>query len=209
MIMMAVHQMVLGISLAAPVGPINIEMIKRGISHGFWASWLVGLGGMSADILFMAAIFLGMAPFLQQPFVRMILYGMGFLMLLYLGIQSIKQSFQSTRLMEHGSAGQAGTSFLTGLMIAGANPLNILFWFGIYGSALGSIIKTESMVMSLIYSLFIIAGIMLWNLNIAFTVHFTKHLLTDRMMKIITFTAGLILVYFSLKFGWALYESIN
>ncbi len=208
MIVMAIHQMVLGISLAAPVGPINIEMIKRGISHGFWASWLVGLGGMSADILFMVAIFLGMAPFLQQPFVQMILYAMGFFMLVYLGIQSIKQSLQSTRLMEHVSAGQAGTSFLTGLMIAGANPLNILFWFGIYGSSLGSIIKTENMVMSLIYSLLIIAGIMLWNLNIAFTVHFTKHLLTDRMMKIITFTAGIILMYFGLKFGWALYESI-
>lgn len=200
--------MVLGISLAAPVGPINIEMIKRGISHGFWASWLVGLGGMSADILFMAAIFLGMAPFLQRPVVQMILYGMGFFMLLYLGIQSIKQSLQRTRFMEHVSAGQARTSFLTGFMIAGANPLNILFWFGIYGSVLGSIIKTESMVMSLIYSLFIIAGIMLWNINIAFTVHFTKHLLTDRMMKIITFTAGMILMYFGLKFGWALYKAI-
>lgn len=29
---------VLGLSLSIPVGPINIEMIKRGIKNGFWHS---------------------------------------------------------------------------------------------------------------------------------------------------------------------------
>ncbi|MGM2834842.1 LysE family transporter, partial [Bacillus cereus group sp. Bce025] len=47
-----IQQIVLGISLAAPVGPINIEMLKRGIERGFWDAWVVGIGGMTADILF-------------------------------------------------------------------------------------------------------------------------------------------------------------
>ena len=39
-----IQQIVLGISLAAPVGPINIEMLKRGIERGFgmpdcWNWW--------------------------------------------------------------------------------------------------------------------------------------------------------------------------
>ncbi|OQO98502.1 lysine transporter LysE, partial [Geobacillus sp. 44C] len=43
----------LGLSLSIPIGPINIEMIKRGIKFGFFHSWVVGLGGMSADLVLM------------------------------------------------------------------------------------------------------------------------------------------------------------
>lgn len=38
-----IQQIVLGISLAAPVGPINIEMLKRGIERGFGMRGLLEL----------------------------------------------------------------------------------------------------------------------------------------------------------------------
>ena len=38
-----IQQIVLGISLAAPVGPINIEMLKRGIERGFGTLGLLEL----------------------------------------------------------------------------------------------------------------------------------------------------------------------
>ena len=38
-----IQQIVLGISLAAPVGPINIEMLKRGIERGFGMPGLLEL----------------------------------------------------------------------------------------------------------------------------------------------------------------------
>ncbi len=50
-----IQQIVLGISLAAPVGPINIEMLKRGIERGFWHAWVVGIGGMTADVFIYAS----------------------------------------------------------------------------------------------------------------------------------------------------------
>lgn len=53
----------LGLSLSIPIGPINIEMVKRGIKYGFFHSWVVGLGGMSADIVLMFAIFFGLSVF--------------------------------------------------------------------------------------------------------------------------------------------------
>ena len=40
----------LGISLAAPIGPINAAQIDEGIKNGFIHSWTVGLGAMIADI---------------------------------------------------------------------------------------------------------------------------------------------------------------
>ncbi|MGC5325394.1 LysE family transporter [Brevibacillus sp. SYSU BS000544] len=51
---------VFGISLAISIGPVNIELIKQGITRGFLPSWLVGIGGMSADFVILSIIFLGL-----------------------------------------------------------------------------------------------------------------------------------------------------
>lgn len=37
-----------GVALAAPIGPINLEIIRRGLSGGFARGWLVGLGAVAA-----------------------------------------------------------------------------------------------------------------------------------------------------------------
>ena len=39
------NKILLGISLAAPLGPVNIEIIKRGLAYGFWPAFSVRLGG--------------------------------------------------------------------------------------------------------------------------------------------------------------------
>lgn len=44
---------VLGLSLSAPVGPVNAAQIDKGIKNGFWHAWIFGLGAMTADGLYM------------------------------------------------------------------------------------------------------------------------------------------------------------
>ena len=73
-----IQQIVLGISLAAPVGPINIEMLKRGIERGFWHAWVVGIGGMTADILFMLLIYFGLSSVFMYTYVQAFMYCTGF-----------------------------------------------------------------------------------------------------------------------------------
>ena len=85
-----IQQIVLGISLAAPVGPINIEMLKRGIERGFWHAWVVGIGGMTADVLFMLLIYFGLSSVFMYTYVQAFMYCRVFL-LFYLGFQSVKQ----------------------------------------------------------------------------------------------------------------------
>lgn len=73
-----IQQIVLGISLAAPVGPINIEMLKRGIERGFWHAWVVGIGGMTADVLFMLLIYFGLSSVFMYTYVQAFMYCTGF-----------------------------------------------------------------------------------------------------------------------------------
>lgn len=69
---------VLGLSLSAPVGPVNAAQIDKGIKNGFWHAWIFGLGAMAADGLYMILIYFGLSQFLTAPFVKTFLWLFGF-----------------------------------------------------------------------------------------------------------------------------------
>ena len=79
----------LGLSLSAPIGPINAAQIDRGIKSGFMHSWTVGLGAMMADVLYIFAVYMGLVPFLEIPIVKTFLWLFGFFVLIYSGIECI------------------------------------------------------------------------------------------------------------------------
>ncbi|WP_369900294.1 LysE family transporter [Bacillus manliponensis] len=198
-----IQQIVLGVSLAAPVGPINIEMIKRGVQKGFWHAWIVGIGGMSADILFMLLIYFGLSSMFMYTYVQAVMYCFGFFLLFYLGFQNVKQGI-SKEDMEYKKEEIGGLrhSYMTGFLIAISNPLNLVFWFGVYGSTLSSLLTKVSQTEALLYSFCIVVGIILWNLNIAFSVHFGRTLFRPKVLSYITAGAGVILVAYSIHFAY-------
>lgn len=198
-----IQQIVLGISLAAPVGPINIEMLKRGIERGFWHAWIVGIGGMTADILFMLLIYFGLSSVFMYTYVQAFMYCAGFFLLFYLGFQSVKQGISHSNMeYKQEEIGGLKQSFMAGFLIAISNPLNLVFWFGIYGSTLSSLLIKVTKQEAFLYSLCIIVGIILWNLNIAFSVHFGRTLLKKKALGYITAGAGIILVGYSIHFAY-------
>ncbi len=198
-----IQQIVLGISLAAPVGPINIEMLKRGIERGFWHAWVVGIGGMTADILFMLLIYFGLSSLFMYTYVQAFMYCTGFFLLFYLGFQSVKQGISHSNMeYKKEEVGGLKQSFMAGFLIAISNPLNLVFWFGIYGSTLSSLLTKVTKQEAFLYSLCIIVGIILWNVNIAFSVHFGRTLLKQKALGYITAGAGIILVGYSIHFAY-------
>ncbi|MCP8969469.1 LysE family translocator [Ectobacillus ponti] len=199
---------VLGLSLAAPIGPMNVEVMKRGLTEGFLSSWLVGLGGLTGDILLLLAIYFGFAGFMQLTIVQIVMYAAGSLMLGYLAYDSMKGAFSSRlALLSGGNSGHSRSSFVTGLIIAVANPLSLLFWFGIYGSSLQTL-AASSWMFSLVCSFAVILGLFLWNLNIVLTVHFSKRLMNEKFIRGITFAAGMCLFGFSIHFAVQLYRLV-
>lgn len=203
MILMMIQQVVLGISLAAPVGPVNLEMIKQGVEKGFWHAWLVGLGGMTADIVFMVLIYSGLSPIFMYTYIQLSMYCIGFFLLFYLGFTSIKQGILKPEVeYKKEEVGGVRQSYLTGFLIALSNPLNLIFWFGVYGSTLSSLLTKVSKQEAILYSFCIISGIILWNLNIAFSIHFGRRLLQPKIISFITAAAGLTLIGYSIHFAY-------
>ncbi len=194
----------LGISLAIPIGPIKLEMIKHGLHGGFWPSWLVGIGAVCADILFMSFIFLGLSPFLHDKWITICMSLTGIIMLSYLGISTIRSSNTSLSFMNENII-EIKKPFWTGFVIAVMNPYNLMFWFGVYGGSLQSIPSTSSTMIRIGLSFCIIVGIVLWNLNVAFTVHFFRTLINDFTIRWLIRLAGIGLLAFSIFLTYKLF----
>src|SRR4051812_25559301 len=54
--MLLLKGLLLGWSVAWPPGPVNAEMIRRGLSRGFWPAYAVGLGACSGDFLWALSV---------------------------------------------------------------------------------------------------------------------------------------------------------
>lgn len=131
---------IIGISVAAPVGPIGVLCIQRTLSGGNIHGLVSGLGAASADAIygFIAAFGLTfISNFLvdQQAWFRII----GGVFLCYLGIRAFmsKPSEESISASKHSHFGAYGTTFLLTL----TNPMTILFFAAIF-AGLGMVGKT-------------------------------------------------------------------
>ncbi|MGG0825067.1 LysE family transporter [Paenibacillus turicensis] len=191
----------LGLSLSAPIGPINAAQLDKGLKRGFMHAWVVGLGAVCADIIYMLLVYFGMIHLLDAPFIKAFLWLFGFFVLVYTGVESIVNSEQVTSLETREVGESLFKSFTSGFLMSLFNPLSILFWLGIYGSILAKMTSEYSMDQLLVYSGAIVFGILLWDVLMAGASSIFRKILTNRLLKIISISSGLSLVGFGLYFG--------
>lgn len=84
----------LGLSLSAPMGPINAAQLEKGIRSGFFHAWILGIGALLADVIYMALIYLGVIHFLEKDIIKLFLWSFGAFVLIYTGIESVKNANQ-------------------------------------------------------------------------------------------------------------------
>ncbi|MEA2514572.1 MAG: hypothetical protein QOJ59_4059, partial [Thermomicrobiales bacterium] len=81
----------IGLSVAAPVGPMAILCMRRTLAHGRWAGFVSGLGVATADACYGAVAAFGLTSVAdalvdQADWIRIF----GGLFLLYLGIKTMR-----------------------------------------------------------------------------------------------------------------------
>ncbi len=194
----------LGLSLSAPIGPVNAAQLDKGIRGGFLPAWLVGLGAIAADIIYMLLVYFGVIHFLNTPFMKSFLWLFGFFILTYTGIDSLKQAGKLS-LSEMRGREPLMKSFISGFMMSLSNPLSILFWLGIYGSVLAQTAATSNTRDLVVNSCAIIAGVLLWDITMAGFASIFRKILTDRVIRVVSVLSGISLIGFGLYFG---YEAI-
>ncbi|MEH6948103.1 LysE family transporter [Bacillus sp. JJ634] len=191
----------LGFTLAAPIGPVNSARLDKGIKNGFWHAWMVGVGSMIADGVFMLMVYLGMVHFLEVFIVQVFLWLFGAFILTYSGVESI---FSASSLALADSRGRDSLfkCFLTGFIMSITSPLSILFWLGIYGSVLAKTAQVNGTESLLVYSSMIFLGLMLWDLVVAGLTTGFRKFLSLNSLRGISILSGLTLIGFGLYFGY-------
>lgn len=189
----------LGFTLAAPIGPVNSARLDKGIKNGFWHAWIVGAGSMIADGIFMLIVYLGMVHFLEIPIIQIFLWLFGGFILIYSGIEGIVNAGVVT-LDDRSGKDSLRKCFLTGFIMSITSPLSILFWLGIYGSVLAKTAQMNGPGSLLLYSSMIFLGLTLWDLLIASLTTGLRKFLNSYILKSISIISGLSLIGFGLYF---------
>lgn len=127
-----VRGMLLGLAIAAPVGPIGMLCIQRGLSQGFAAALAGGAGTALADALYAALGAAGLAALLASfealaPWLRY--GGCGFL--LWLGVQTLRRPAD---LQAGAAPGKADLlrAFAITFTLTMANPATLLSFIALF-----------------------------------------------------------------------------
>jgi L-lysine exporter family protein LysE/ArgO len=197
-----VKYVLLGLSLAAPIGPVNAAQMDRGIKYGFWQAWMVGLGATVADALYMLMVYMGLVSYINTPFIKTFLWLFGSFVLLYTGVETFKKATVEKKSSQQDYTVHNSRSFMAGFLMSLTNPLTILFWLGIYGSILAETATKYSLEDLLLYSAAIFSGILLWDFTMAIVSSSFRKMLADRILEWISKLSGLSLIGFGFYFGY-------
>lgn len=198
---MYLEKIVLGVTLAAPIGPVSLEMIKRGLRNGFLGAFIVRLGGAIGNTLCLITAYFGLGLFIHSGPTLAAFSLAGSLVLIYLGLKSFmdKRSHLLSLKMEIPKY-TLGNGLLTGFVLSLANPIAVIFWLGIFAATLNH--NDETNLSGLLENFAIIGGVLLWGGLLSSLLELGKRFFNQKLIQIITMTAGVMLVYFGLKYGY-------
>lgn len=189
----------LGLSIALPVGTVTIEMTKQGLKNGFVHGWMVGVGGMTIDFLLMVALFLGLAPILAAPTIQTGMWLLGAIFLLYIAYDSIKNADKQIMINGEKTTKKLLSSYKNGLLVA-ISPSNLVFWISVFGTFLSSSFSEVNELSFIVAGLGILAGIQVHDIGLMSIVAGTRRVVNETFVKWVSIGAGLVLSYFAILF---------
>lgn len=196
--------LLLGFSLAATLGPITIETIHKGIKHGFYPAFSFNVGAVIGDGIHLLVIFFGLSYIADNIIFNIALTLFGVAVLLYLGIHNIKDAFGEIELNIK-RIKSTKKSFIQVVIINTANPMAMICWVGFYGTV--SATTKDLTNIKLLGNLgIVLLGALLWGFVLSLISHMGKRFANEKVMKVISIVAGLILIGFGTYLGLTLID---
>lgn len=198
----------LGISMAAPIGPVKSVLLNTGIKNGFFHAWFFSLGALTTDIMYMFIVYFGVGQFIDSPLMRIILWSFGCFVLLYTGIENLLSLHKIEMNLKSGKRVRLRKSILSGFFMSLLNPLTILFWLGIYGSILANTAGVSTGYQIIINSIAILVGIILVDFIMSFLSSGARKLLSTKLLKIVSLISSIIMIGFGIFFGMQAFQAL-
>jgi threonine/homoserine/homoserine lactone efflux protein len=187
---------VISISLSGVMtpGPVFAVAIAKG-SKDKAAGFLISLGHGIVEFPLMFLIYFGFAEFLSSSMAQKIIGVAGGLILIYMGVRTLKTQNEDCTRPSHSKHG----SIVSGILATGANPYFLLWWATI-GTAL---IMNASFFGFLGFSVFAITHWscdLLWNTFVSLTVFKSRRFWTRKVQRAVFILCSAILTAFGALF---------
>ena len=193
----------IGFSIAAPVGPIGVLCIRRTLAYGRMAGLISGLGAATADVVYGCIAGFGLtfiSQFLvdQQNWLR----GIGGIFLLYLGIKTFlaKGSEDEIQSTENGMF----SAYLSTFFLTLTNPITILSFVAIF-AGMGIINTDGNYTSALMLVLGVFIGSMLWWMLLSGGASFFQKKINAQGLAWINKISGVIITVFGVVALWGLF----
>jgi threonine/homoserine/homoserine lactone efflux protein len=187
---------VIGLAIAAPVGPIGILCIRRTLSQGRLSGFVSGLGAATADAVYGCIAAFGLT-YISNMLIQQKLYIrlVGGVFLLYLGIRTVfrKPSRETGEGSGLGIAAAYGSTFVLTL----TNPMTILSFAAVFaGLGVGSMGGNYTSAGLVVSGVFV--GSAAWWLTLSFLVGLFRKKFSFNFMVWVNRAAGLVLCGFGM-----------
>ncbi|MBP0030767.1 LysE family translocator [Roseofilum reptotaenium CS-1145] len=194
--------LIIGLSIAAPVGPIGILCIRRTLSQGRIAGLVSGLGAATADGFYGCIAGFGLT-FISNLFIehQITLRLIGGFFLCYLGIQTFRSSPSKEEAKIDGK--NLWRAYISTLFLTLTNPLTILSFAAIFaGFGAGNTNGHYGLALILVLSVF--SGSALWWFVLVTGIGFMNNKITPHRLRWINRISGVILSGFGLIALWSI-----
>jgi len=186
--------LLIGFSIAAPVGPIGVLCIRRTLAEGRLAGFLSGMGAASADMFYGAVAAFGLTA------VQDLLLGqsnwlrtMGGIFLLYLGVKTFfaKPAEKTAKTSQGGLIGSYFSTFILTI----TNPITILSFIAIFaGLRLGETDGNYASATVMVLGVFL--GSAAWWLTLSTGVSLLREKFTPALLIWVNRLAGVVIFVF-------------
>jgi L-lysine exporter family protein LysE/ArgO len=200
----------LGLVAAAPIGPVNVVIIRRGLQRGFWEAFTIGIGAVTADVIYLTLVSLGLSHVPQPPYVKAPLLLGGAALLGYLGATACRDALrggQQFSIALHGGEVRRGRNYLLGLAMTLTNPMTIGVWIGASAAFLPAGQFRWGNYLTFLIS--VPTGCISWVVFISSVLHFGRRWVNDRLFRIISFASGIFLLAFAGYFCFLVFRVVT
>ena len=183
----------LGLGAAVPLGPINILIMNSALKN-YVSAVTIGLGALSADMLYLTLILLGVATILNDPYILTTLGVLGSVFLFYMAYIIFKGRHKPVdRSKKEVSPKMRIKYYLQGFILTFINPYTVAFWLSMAAYTANKKMDAFITVIGMLIA------ILLWITLMPYIVYKSKHKISQKVSYYLSLFSSILLFGFGLS----------
>ena len=180
----------LGLGVAIPFGPFNILIMNYSLSS-FGRGFALGMGAMSADILYFVLLSLGVLVVFDNPWIFKSIAIFGAIFLLYMAWACYKNASKMLAKISNTERGESLLAcYLKGLGLNSINPFIVGFWL-----SLSSVVVSSANWM--IAALGVLLALFAWVLGLSILTSLARRIISAKVARIFSYVSAVLMLCFT------------